>query len=50
MEARSATGGGKKDGTREIESDISMDEIRPRGKWTDRELNQVKFLKDYKYE
>ena len=22
--------------------------VRPRGKWTDRELNQVKFLKDYK--
>ena len=51
--ARSATGGGKKDGTREIERDISMDKIkdwivRPRGKWTDRELNQVKFLKDYR--
>ena len=44
MEARSATGGGKKDGTRETERDTSMDEIRPRGKWTDRELNQVKFL------
>ena len=24
------------------------DEIRPRGKWSDSELNQVKFLKDYK--
>jgi len=44
MEARSATGGGKKDGARETEKDISMDEIRPRGKWTDSELNQVKFL------
>ena len=22
--------------------------VRPRGKWTDRELNQVKFLKDHK--
>ena len=40
MVARSATGGGKKDGTREIK----MNKRRPRGKWTDSELNQVKFL------
>jgi len=51
-EAGSATGHGTRDGTRETEGDTSMDEIkdwivRPRGKWTDRELNQVKFLKDY---
>ena len=48
MEARSAIGDGIKDGTREVESVTSMDEIRPRGKWSDSELNQVKFLKDYK--
>ncbi len=47
MEARLATGGGKKDGTREIERDISMDEMRPRGKWSDSELDQVKFLHAY---
>ena len=35
---------GIKDGTREIERDISMDEIRPRGKWTDSELSYVKYL------
>ena len=44
MVARSATGGGKKDGTSETGGDISMDKIRPRGKWTDSELIQVKFL------
>ena len=25
-----------------------MDEMRPRRKWTDSELNQIKFLKDHK--
>ena len=50
--AGSATGHGTSAGTGETERDTSMDEIkdwivRPRGKWTDRELNQVKFLKDY---
>jgi len=44
MEARSAIGGGKNVGTRETERDTSMDKRRPRGKWTDSELNQVKFL------
>ena len=44
MEAGSATGHGTRDGTRETEGDISMDEMRPRGKWTNRELNHVKFL------
>ena len=44
MEVRLATGGGINDGTRETERDISMDEMRPRGKWSDSELNQVKFL------
>jgi len=52
MGDQSAAGRGTRDGTRETEGDTSMDEIkdwivRPRGKWTDRELNQVKFLKDY---
>jgi len=47
MEARSAIGDGIKDGTREVESVTSMDEIRPRGKWSDSELNQVKFLHAY---
>ena len=37
-------GAGINDGTRETEKDISMDEMRPRGKWSDSELNQVKFL------
>jgi len=44
MEVKSATGDGIKDGTRETERDTSMDEMRPRGKWSDSELNQVKFL------
>ena len=44
MEARSAYGHGTSDGTRETERSISMDEMRPRGKWTNSELNQVKFL------
>ena len=47
MEARSAIGDGIKDGTRETERNISMDETRPRGKWSDSELNQVKFLHAY---
>ena len=48
MEAESATGHGINAGITETERDISMDEMRPRGKWSDSELNQVKFLKDYK--
>ena len=47
MEAVSAAGHGTSDGTRETERDISMDEIRPRGKWTDSELIQVKYLTKY---
>ena len=52
MGARSACGHGTSDGTSKTERGTSMDKIkdwivRPRGKWTDRELNQVKFLKDY---
>jgi len=43
-EAGSATGHGTRDGTRETEGDTSMDEMRPRGKWTNRELNHIKFL------
>jgi hypothetical protein len=44
MEVRLAVGHGIKDGTREIEKDTSMDKMRPRGKWSDSELVQVKFL------
>ena len=44
MEARSAAGRGIKDGTRETEGDTSMDEMRPRRKWTNHELNHVKYL------
>ena len=44
MEARSATGHGTRDGTGETEGDIRMDEMRPRGKWTNHELNHVKYL------
>jgi len=47
MEAVSAAGHGINDGTRETGRDISMDEIRPRGKWTDSELIQVKYLTKY---
>jgi len=47
MEVRLATGGGKKDGTSVTERDTSMDEMRPRGKWSDSELDQVKFLNAY---
>ena len=44
MEVRLAAGAGTKDGIIETRGDTSMDEIRPRGKWTNKELNQVKFL------
>ena len=44
MEAGSATGPGINDGTGETEGDTSMDEMRPRGKWTNHELNHVKYL------
>ena len=44
MGVQSAAGHGTSDGTREAERDISMDEMRPRRKWSDSELNQVKFL------
>ena len=44
MGVGSATGRGIRDGTSVTERDISMDEMRPRGKWTDSELNHVKFL------
>ena len=43
MEARSAIGDGIKDGTRKTEGDTSMDEMRPRRKWTNHELNHVKY-------
>ena len=44
VEVRLAIGHGIKDGTRETEGDINMDEIRPRGKWADSELSYVKYL------
>ena len=44
MGARSATGHGIKDGARKTEGDTSMDEMRPRRKWTNHELNHVKYL------
>ena len=44
MVVRSVYGAGTSDGTRETERGTSMDEMRPRGKWSDSELNQVKFL------
>ena len=44
MVARSATGHGIKDGTSVTARDISMDEMRPRRKWTNHELNHVKYL------
>ena len=43
-EARSATGRGTRDGTRETERDTSMAKLGRRRKWTNHELNQVKFL------
>ena len=44
MVARSATGHGTRDGTSATERDISMDEMRPRRKWTNHELNHLKYL------
>ena len=47
MEVGLVVGLGKKDGGKETEGDTSMDEMRPRGKWSDSELDQVKFLYAY---
>ncbi len=44
MVVKLAYGHGINGGTKETEGDISMDKIRPRGKWSESELNQVKFL------
>ena len=44
MEARSAIGHGTRDGTSATERDTSMDEMRPRRKWTNHELSYVKYL------
>ena len=44
MEASSAIGHGIKGGTSATEGDTSMDEMRPRGKWTNQELSYVKYL------
>jgi len=43
-EVRLATGHGTRDGTNEIERGTSMDEMRPRRKWTNHELNHIKYL------
>ena len=44
MEDQSAAGDGTSDGTSVTERDTSMDEMRPRRKWTNHELNHVKYL------
>ena len=44
MAVRSACGHGTSVGTRETERGTSMDEMRPRRKWTNHELNHVKYL------
>ena len=44
MEVRSVITDGTRDGTSVTEGDISMDEMRPRGKWTNQELSYVKYL------
>ena len=49
MEARSAIGGGRKNGTREIERDISMAKLGKRRKWTNKELNDVKCLVEHNF-
>ena len=49
MEVRLATGHGIKGGTRETERDTSMDKIRPRGKWANKELNDVKCLVEHNF-
>ena len=49
MEVRSAAGHGIKGGTRETKGDINMDEMRPRGKWTNKELNDVKCLVEHNF-
>ncbi len=49
MEEKSATGHGTSDGTSVTERDTSMDEMRPRGKWTNKELNDVKSLVEHNF-
>ena len=49
MEAGSAIGHGINDGTRETERDTSMAKMRPRGKWTNKELNDVKCLVEHNF-
>tara|TARA_R100000656_G_scaffold93533_1_gene67750 strand:+ start:518 stop:796 length:279 start_codon:yes stop_codon:yes gene_type:complete len=49
MEVRLAIGDGIKGGTRETERDTSMDKIRPRGKWANKELNDVKCLVEHNF-
>ena len=45
---RSARGDGTSDGTRETKGD-KMDKIRPRGKWTDSQLSDAKYLMEHNF-
>ena len=49
MEVRSVITDGTRDGTSVTERDISMDKRRPRGKWTNKELNDVKCLVEHNF-
>ena len=49
MEGRLAIGDGTRDGTRETKRDTSMAKMRPRGKWTNKELNDVKCLVEHNF-
>ena len=42
-------GPGTSVGTRETKGDINMDEMRPRRKWTNKELNDVKSLVEHNF-
>jgi len=47
--ARSVCGDGTGAGTNKTERGTSMDEMRPRGKWTNKELNDVKSLVEHNF-
>jgi len=49
MEGRLAIGDGIKGGTRETKGDTSMAKMRPRGKWANKELNDVKCLVEHNF-
>ena len=48
-EEGSVAGHGTSVGTRETKGDINMDEMRPRRKWTNKELNDVKSLVEHNF-